>query len=250
MPLMDEFREEREAMKHKTPKEKLSYFWDYYKWHVIVSILVLIVGISLIYETVTRKDVAFYALLLNGATYSFMQDNAENTSDFAAYAGIDENDYEILYDTTVQLGQGSANEYEAAQKLMVYIAAGDLDVMVSDYSSLEKYAYKENFHDMRTFLTQEQIEKYGASFYYIDNAVVREIDAANDAMNLDYVPNYGNPTQPEKMKEPIPVGIYLPKESPLLKDYYFHGEDVVVSVLINTSRPEITSQYIDFLMQQ
>ena len=29
MPVMDEFKEEREALKHGTPKQKLAYFWDY-----------------------------------------------------------------------------------------------------------------------------------------------------------------------------------------------------------------------------
>ena len=29
MPVMDEFKEERAAMKNGTPKEKLAYFFDY-----------------------------------------------------------------------------------------------------------------------------------------------------------------------------------------------------------------------------
>lgn len=35
MPVMDEFREEREAMKQKSFKERFLYFCEYYKWHVI-----------------------------------------------------------------------------------------------------------------------------------------------------------------------------------------------------------------------
>ena len=33
MAVMDEFKEEREALKNGTPKQKLAYFWYYYKWH-------------------------------------------------------------------------------------------------------------------------------------------------------------------------------------------------------------------------
>ena len=35
MPVMDEFREEREAIKNAGWDYKLKYFWDYYKWFVI-----------------------------------------------------------------------------------------------------------------------------------------------------------------------------------------------------------------------
>jgi len=44
MAVMDEFKEEREALKRGTPKQKLAYFWYYYKWHVIIS--VMIIGIA------------------------------------------------------------------------------------------------------------------------------------------------------------------------------------------------------------
>ena len=41
MAVMDEFKEEREALKRGTPKQKLAYFWYYYKWHVTERIQLL-----------------------------------------------------------------------------------------------------------------------------------------------------------------------------------------------------------------
>ncbi len=249
MPVMDEFKEEREALKHGTPKQKLAYFWDYYKWYVIGGAAAVAFIVSMIYQMVTRKETAFYALMLNGTEYNFMEDTSGNTAAFAEYAGIDEDKYQILYDTSVQIGTEAGDDYDSSQKLMVYIAAGELDVMVSDADSLTKYAYRENFKDLRDFLSEEQLEKYQDSFYYIDNAVVKELDAANEAYDFDYVPDYGDPHHPEEMEEPIPTGIFVNEDCPLLKDYFFRGEDVAVSVLINTERPELASCFIDFLMQ-
>lgn len=249
MPVMDEFKEEREALKHGTPKQKLAYFWDYYKWYVIGGAAVVAFIVSMIYQMVTSKETAFYALMLNGTEYNFMEDTSGNTAAFAEYAGIDEDKYQILYDTSVQIGTEAGDDYDSSQKLMVYIAAGELDVMVSDADSLTKYAYQGNFKDLRDFLSEEQLEKYQDSFYYIDNAVVKELDAANEAYDFDYVPDYGDPHHPEEMEEPIPTGIFVNEDCPLLKDYFFRGEDVAVSVLINTERPELASCFIDFLMQ-
>ena len=65
MAVMDEFKEEREALKHGTPKQKFTYFLDYYKWYVIIAVLVIAAGTYTIYEIVTKKDTAFYVCLLN-----------------------------------------------------------------------------------------------------------------------------------------------------------------------------------------
>ena len=83
---MDEFKEERAAMKNGTPKEKLTYFFDYYKWHVIVGVIAVIFAVTLIHQVATRKDTAFYALMLNVSAYNYM-DDSENANAFAEYAG-------------------------------------------------------------------------------------------------------------------------------------------------------------------
>ena len=60
MALMDEFKEERASIKNGTFKQKFSYFWCYYKWHVICSVLAVVIVVSYIHAVVTRKDIAFY----------------------------------------------------------------------------------------------------------------------------------------------------------------------------------------------
>lgn len=67
MAVMDEFREEREALKNGTPKEKLQYFWYYYKWHVIIALVVIIMIVSFVQQLRDRKDPAFYAVMLNAS---------------------------------------------------------------------------------------------------------------------------------------------------------------------------------------
>lgn len=249
MPVMDEFKEEREAMKNGTPKQKLTYFWDYYRWHVIIGVIVVILAFFLIHQMAARKETAFYALMLNATAYHYMEDTSANTAAFAEYAGIDEKKYQIMYDTSIQIGTSAGDDYNSNQKLMVYLAAAELDVMVSDSNSIQTYAYQGQFQNLSDFLTEEQLAKYADSFYYIDRAVVKEAEAASEAYDFDYIPVYGNPRHPEEMEDPVPVGIYLDESCSLLEDYYFRGEEVVVSVLINTKRPERASVFIDFLMQ-
>ena len=57
----DEIREQRQKLKGKSPKEKLAYFWEYYKVPALIVLLVVIFGSDLIYNIVTKKAIAMEA---------------------------------------------------------------------------------------------------------------------------------------------------------------------------------------------
>ena len=69
MPLMDEFKEEREEMKSRCFKDRWNYFWDYYKWHVVAGIIIVCVAITIIHGVLTRKETAFYVAMMNSGAY-------------------------------------------------------------------------------------------------------------------------------------------------------------------------------------
>lgn len=87
MPVMDEFKEERAALKHGTPKEKWNYFLDYYKWHVIVGIAVIAMAVSLISQILSRKDTIFYAVMINGIEGTAVQEYKEAFASRSQRAG-------------------------------------------------------------------------------------------------------------------------------------------------------------------
>ena len=250
MPVMDEFKEERESLKNGTPKQKLTYFWDYYKWHVIVAIVAIIVVVTFIQQILNKKDTGFYACMMNGARIDFLNDNPDSINAFAQYADIDVNEEDIFYDTSLQIGMNTGDDVNSSQKFMVYLASSEFDVMVTDAETNLKYAYQGDYFDLREFLTPDQTALYQDAFYYVDGDIIREINEEVNKNNLEYEPVYADALHPETMKDPIPVGLYLPAESPLLKDYFFKDENVVLSVFINTTRPERASAYIDFCMQK
>ena len=246
MPLMDEFREEREAIRHGTPKQKLAYFLDYYKWPTIVIVLVLIAIISYIVQVVTRKEVALYVCMLN----TLPMDEESYSAGFAEFADIDLGSYDLNFDTSMIIREGELDETTMAsvQRFMVYIAAGELDVVVTDAGTIKNYTANDYFYDMRGFLTPEQIERYEQYFYYVDMKLVRERQEALDNLDESYVPTFLDPRRPEEMEEPVPVGLYLDNSEYLRRSFYFMESDVVLTVLQNTSHPETASRFIDYVM--
>ena len=173
---MDEFRDEREALKNGTPKQKLEYFWCYYKWHVIGTVAAIAVIASFIYEAVTRKDNALYAAFLN--SFTIAEDQGEAYKQAVTQAiGIDPNEYEIMIDTSMYIdleNMTDENTYNTIQKMGVYVAAGEIDTLVTNADIFEYYAYIDYLTDLRTVLTPEQLEAYEPYFYYIDYTVWKQ----------------------------------------------------------------------------
>lgn len=248
MPVMDEFKEERAALKNGTLKEKLSYFWCYYKWHVVAAAAIIGFAVSMIVSIVTSKENALYVAIINGVE---LPPAAEYPAAFAKYAGIDLDTCDIMFDTTMRYGDSlDQDTIASSQKLMTYLAAGELDVFVGDEPVINQYAYNDTFCDLRNILTAEQLERYESCFYYLDQEL---LDALNEAKNSpDY--DFGtfttrpDPKDPEVMENPVPVGLYLNTASAFLESYYITG-DAVLAIPVNNDNRENTCKFIDFILQ-
>ena len=65
MAVMDEFKEERENIINSTPKQKLTYFWEYYKWYVIIPVIIVSAIGWYIYHVVTTPETILSGILIN-----------------------------------------------------------------------------------------------------------------------------------------------------------------------------------------
>lgn len=247
MAVMDEFKEERKALKNGTPKQKLQYFWYYYKWYVFAGIAVIALSTSLIYQIATKKEEAFYAILLNSTE---LAPAPQYNQGFLDHAGIDMDKYDALFDSSLFISTMSMDETTMAsqQKLMVYIAAAQIDVIAGGTEIFEQYAYNDNFYDLRELFDEEKLAAYEPYFYYIDKAVAAKREEAAYNLDMESVPETPDPTRPELMEEPVPVALFVDECQGLMDSYYFSsGERVVLGVVVNTKRPELSVEYIDYL---
>uniref|UniRef100_UPI004057B6C5 hypothetical protein n=1 Tax=Acetatifactor sp. TaxID=1872090 RepID=UPI004057B6C5 len=262
MPVMDEFKEERESIKNAGLKEKLKYFWYYYKLHTIGAIFAVVLIVTLIHDIASQKDDAFFAAMLNCAvpdpekTEVFLQN-------YADYAGIDRNEYDVLVDSTISFATEDTAQFvanlseltmSAGQRLMAYTSAGELDVIIGGSNVFPDQAYQGMFHDLRDIMTKEQIAKYEPYFYYVDQAHITAMDEAEVELAInenldDSMFDYPDPTKPEDMKDPVPVAIFV-TESATLNDYYWFGGDyAALGIMVNAPNVENTIQFIDYLFQ-
>ena len=240
-------------------KGKLAYFWDYYKVHTIVILLVLIFGGALIHDIVSAKDYCFSSIMMNASLLS----GESMESAFAEYADLDTETYQCFIDTTTALSLHSYDQYGLAtvQKIMAEMQTGDLDVLVYDSELFNNYAPTQMFLDLREVLSKDELARYREHLYYIDyaeilraeNAPDEELDASEGLAPYDEElvrQETELHRHPENMEDPMPVGIFL-TESPFAeKSGSYNGLEPVFGITATSHRFDTSKKYLEFLWDE
>lgn len=266
MPLMDEFKDEREQIKERPFKERMDYFWEYYKWWVIAGVVVIIAIIAIIRSFVTRQNPVLYVAMVNTSQVYISDSEGLFSKAFLEQQGIDTKKNIIQYDSdfifTEETGAGdsenvngltysmTSSNYNTRQSLSVYIAAGDVDIISADIDWFNEYAYFGFFHDLRDILTPEQLEEYKDYIIYIDRAVFERYEAARDENNYEYDEPYPDGTDPEIMEDPIPVGIDM-TISPAYSNQFITtgpGGKSYLGFLVNSKNTEMSLKLFEYYL--
>lgn len=216
----DEIHEQHRKMKGRSLKEKAAYFWEYYKVHTLVVILVALFGGNLIYTIATARDEAFCAAFVNVYMNTEL-DQTGLTSDYETYAEIDTEEYEALFETDLTVNYDTMDTYSAAnmQKIMALTSAKSLDVIITDDHYFERNLKDVLFGDLSDFLSDDTMEKYADRIIYADI--------------------------PEDDKGEIPVAIDV-SDSSLL----FPGQQSAwFCVVSNCQRPQYAEKFLEFVME-
>lgn len=260
--VQDEIRQQQQKLKDRPLKEKLQYFWDYYKIHTVVFLVVVIFLITMIRDILSAKDCAFYGIMLNAVNLS--GDSMESA--FGEYAGLDLDTYECLIDTDSTLSYRTATQFDMAisQKLIALVQTKDLDVLVLDTEVCNNYANSEMLLDLTTVYTDSELQKYENYLYYVDKA---QIDRANEDSNYtnealislsesgtftddDILKEAETHRHPENMEHPIPVGIFI-EDSPFVqKTEAYDILKPVFGISATTTRPDTAKKYLEFLWDE
>ena len=194
MPLMDEFKEEREKIKTAPLKVKWKYFQEYYLKTTIGIIAVVAILVAVLVTTLTHKEEMLYVCLINydvnlefnedDLIIPFEQENLENTKK-----------QEITVDSNENvLGEGkeaaSAESmirytYEDEQKITMVIAIGQMDLMISGEDVIDKYVPRDVVKPLDEVYSRAELKKFedaGLVKYYQGKPVAICMD---DSENLN-----------------------------------------------------------------
>lgn len=155
-----------EAMKDMTGKEKIKYFFDYYKWHVVVCflIIVFILGIvNFIYQRSLPVAMS-YAIVNNNVNADI---DTGIFKDYASYYGLNKGyKTEAVTDIILTVPEGSddaeqqmVNTYKY-MSFATYCSENYFDIIITDKDGLDICAEKSHIYPAEQVLTAENLEKF------------------------------------------------------------------------------------------
>lgn len=247
MKISDYIKTAHANIKERPKEERFAYFLDYYKWHAVAIILVIALLVQGVVSICNRKEIVFYGILLN---CMIGVDDEAFLDGFCQHANIDTATQEVAFYTDLMLKDGnSKSDITAFQRIMAGIATKETDFVVGQTESFRLCAYNTSrlFMDLREFLDADTLEKLSGKLYYVDGAIVEQLSAE---VGTEIDPNLvtsADPTKPEAMKDPIPVGIDISDRQAFQSAYYFPDTVLYLGIVSNTPRPELCRQLIDYL---
>lgn len=264
----DEIKEQqKKVFATMSPKEKLAYFWDYYKIHLLAAVCAIAILISFVRQIQENTPYAFYAVLMNAITAPDNTDTSDLLeNEFLEYAGIDSETYRVCIDTSVSITSDGGSQYEMAnrQKMAAMMHAGDIHVIIADTEAFEEYAHAGYYYDLSELFTAEELAPYADLLYYTDAAAfdedtgttLEEMEAAQKAFYAKVVDH----SDPSAMEKPIPVGIRIPASGNKLADagYYSYLQDgehmfqgypmeTIIGIPLSVEDPSLVLQFLSYL---
>lgn len=240
MKMSEYVKGEWKKLKGQPFKVRLEYFWDYYKWHTIIALLVAAVLTHTLVTQLNQKDAVLSGILLDGAT--LLEDPAL-LQEFYAQAGLDPDQQEVMLHTGFSL-----DDEQPSASLMTYqrihagIAAGDTDFIVGNADAIRQCGYDTSrmLADLREHFSPEELALMEDRLYYIDGSLWNS--TAGESME------FPSPINPEEMIDPIPVGIDISACTEFVNAYYSADQTVYIAVVSNGPNIEMTLRFIDFLL--
>lgn len=139
-------------------RKKTRNFFHYYKVHIIIGIIVLIVLATIIRGCVTRVDPDINVAFIGNIYYGDSEEMGKVLT--AAVPSIKSPSFDgamISDNTDVQQG------YALQMKIMILLAAADVDIFIIDKSNYLKFAKQGAFDNLDTFISNNGIDAEGFS---------------------------------------------------------------------------------------
>lgn len=143
MALFDTIKEDWKKLKGKPFKDKVGYFVDYYKWHVIVVVFLIGMIGGTIYQKATTPEAVLSGALFNASELTAEEPLQRMVEEFSALQGLKQGKETILLHTDltyVEDGDLVTANYESLEILTVRILTGELDFIIADRALMQKLA--------------------------------------------------------------------------------------------------------------
>lgn len=177
---------EREKLKEMSTKDKIWYIWEYYKFHIIFTVIGLFVLFQVgatIYSS--SYNTLLHCIYLNSYNGDINFQPLEEG--FGAYIGKDSKDLIVGESAFIALDD-EATEYSYASmaKITAMVSAKELDVLIGDTASTDHYSEFGAFCDLEVTLPEDLLTALSDRLYYATDESGTRKAVAIDISNTDF----------------------------------------------------------------
>lgn len=157
----------KEKISHLSTKEKIEYFWEYYKLHAIAVIFAITAVSYSIYVVNTKTEDISHGLLINSSCFITPDIISD---DYLEYANITDPKKSITVDSTLYLNldEHDMGSMEATVKINALVPAMEIDYMIAPKEIIEHYSSKDFFLSLEDVLSVEDYEYLTDQILFLD----------------------------------------------------------------------------------
>lgn len=180
-------------LKPMTWKQRAEHIWMYYKEHMFIALVVLVIIIGIISMALSAgKEVLVSGVMVNismtqeGRNYlerDYLEDLGGNKS--TQSVNMYSADFSALEDAMYE-----EEQYSASQVLVGLVSGAKLDYMLLDQFGMEFYIRQDVYFDLREFFTEEEIADLDAAkllIYAMEEGTVDRVPIAVDISGAEFV---------------------------------------------------------------
>ena len=212
--------EKKTDFKALSNKAKVQYIWDYYKLHILFGGVIAAIVIGLGYHFITYRKPVLSVIMINVQTTS---ENAEAAFDeFSDATGYDKKQQPIDVSANLQFSDdpNATTDYNDYMVLSTMIGAGGEDLFFGTGSVYTDYAEEGALMDLRTYVSDDVLEKYKDHLIYsTDDGESESYPCAIELTDNQWIQKYG-------IYDSRYFGVFSRSEQ---KDYYTKFADFLLN---------------------
>ena len=238
---MKKLKSEIQKMRGMTPREALDYFWTYYKIHLMFLAIIIFFAVLIVQANFGKKqELVFAALLVDTGIPQAAADNA--AEGYARWLELDPETQHVTLDASVQIEGGTV---AGVQKLMVSVAAGEIDALITSPEIADFELKGGALSDLTAVLPEETLARYADRLLYADAEALSAWVEANRAGEAEDVALLS--TDRTGMARPVPVGIDITDVCERAFARPAAYGQLIYTVAVTTRRQEESGRFLDYL---
>jgi len=169
--LHDEIKAQNKKLKDMTWAQKREYIWEYYKIHIIGTIIIIAAIICFILMFMRNNyEAVFTTIVVDGNMTGFSDNKDKLTQEFTQYLGVDGKSKRVIFDNNNSLIQqtGDEDSYYSTQKIVSMATAKSIDGYLSEYDYVTFYSQDDSLFltDLSELLTADELSKLSNYLVY------------------------------------------------------------------------------------